>query len=346
MVTISTQSPWRGDAAIAVTVITWASAFPAIGAALVGYSPGALGLLRLAVAATVLGAMAAWWRIPRPRGSDIGRLLVVGLLGQTLYMFLLMTGQQRVAAGTAALLITTAPVLSVVVARLALGETVGRRWIGLLVALAGAALVAVTRDFSGGAELLAVAAVMAAALCQGAYHVLVKPLAERLGPLAATAWSVIAGAALSLPALPWLIDELPRAPLAATLPALYLGVVPSALGFLAWSRAVAATSVARSTVALYLVPAVALVLSWMWLGEVPDPLALLGGAMAVVGVVLVRRVKPLAGPRARPGDDVEVALDVDVVRQPATAGSRAPATRWGHDRRARPHRRSRGPECS
>lgn len=279
-----------GDAALAVTVVTWASAFPAIAVALEGYGPAALGLARLLTAAGALGLVAAASRPALPRGADVGRVVLLGLVGQTLYQLLLMSGQVRVAAGTAALLIATAPVFSVVVARVLLGERVGGRGPGLAIAFAGAALVALARGGDGDGATLAVLAVLAAALCQGAYHVLVRPVAERLGALATTTWSVVAGAALSLPALPWLVQDVVNAPPGATAAAAYLGIVPSAAGYLAWSRAVTGTSTARSTAGLYLIPVVALALAWVLLGQRPAPLALLGGGVAVLGVFLVRRV--------------------------------------------------------
>jgi drug/metabolite transporter (DMT)-like permease len=295
-----------GDLALIVTVVAWASAFPAITVALQGYSPWSLGLLRLGVAALALGVVAVALRPAVPRGRLALRVVLVELCGQTLYQVLLMGGQTVVAAGPAALLIATAPLFSVLIARVLLGERIGRRWVGLVVAFAGAAAVALTGSAIGGstgavpedaptgtaavAAALGVVAVLAAALCQGAYHVLVKPVAEEMGAFPATFWSLVAGAALSLPALPALNLEVTTASATATWGAVLLGVVPSAVGYRAWSFAVTRSAVARSTVALYLVPVVALLLAWAWLGDRPHPLTLLGGAMALAGVVLVRRV--------------------------------------------------------
>ncbi len=57
-----------GDAALAVTVLTWASAFPAIRVGLDGYGPWALALLRLLVASAVLGAVALFAGLRLPPG--------------------------------------------------------------------------------------------------------------------------------------------------------------------------------------------------------------------------------------------------------------------------------------
>ena len=276
----------RGDAGLAVTVLTWATAFPAIEVGLRGYSPWVLGLLRLLIAAVVLGAAVLFVRPTVPCGRQWWRVLACGLLGQTLYQGLLMTGEVSVPAGTASVLIATTPVFSVLAARVLLRERIGRRWSGFVIAFLGAGLVGASVGVGGGVAALVV---LAAAICQGLYHVLVKPLAEQLGALAATLWPLWAGAVLALPALPALIAQAPDAPGASTLAAIILGVVPSAIGYLVWSDALARTSVARGTVALYLIPVVAMVLSWVWLGEVPTLLAVVGGVTAIAGVVLVRR---------------------------------------------------------
>jgi drug/metabolite transporter (DMT)-like permease len=301
------------DGALAVTVVTWASAFPAIRVGLDGYGPWALGLLRLVIASACLVPVALAVRLrPVPRRLWL-RVVAAGLLGQTLYQGLLMTGERTVPAGTASLLIATAPIFSVVGAAVLLHEPVGRRWSGMAVAFTGAALVAVSLGVGGG---VAAAVVLAAALCQGAFHVVVKPLAESVGAVAATAWTTWAGMVLLLPATPALLAQAPSAGAGPTLSALYLGVVPSAIGFLTWTYAVARTSIARATVSLYLVPVVAVTLAWVWLGERPGALAVLGGGLAVLGVVLVRRVRPGEPSRQQPS------------RQQSTVQPWSPTLRW------------------
>jgi drug/metabolite transporter (DMT)-like permease len=119
--------------------------------------------------------------------------------------------------------------------------------------------------------------------------VVVKPLSEAVGAFAATAWSLWAGAVLLLPAAPWLAGDLSSAGAKAIGAAAFLGVVPSALGYLTWSVALSRAPIAYTTAALYVVPVVATLLGWAALGERPAPLALAGGVLAVSGVVLVRR---------------------------------------------------------
>lgn len=70
---------------------------------------------------------------------------------------------------------------------------------------------------------------------------------------------------------------------------MYLGLVPTAVGFLAWAYALSRTSAGRLGVSTYLVPPIAVLLGWLILGEVPPLLALPGGILCLAGVALSRR---------------------------------------------------------
>ncbi|TPX03364.1 EamA family transporter, partial [Schumannella luteola] len=59
------------------------------------------------------------------------------------------------------------------------------------------------------------------------------------------------------------------------------------LGFVLWGYAVGRMPVAISTSLLYLVPPVAVLIAWAWLGELPVPAELLGGAIVIIGVVVI-----------------------------------------------------------
>lgn len=283
---------------VALTVLFWASAFPAIRAALAAFGPAEVAALRFAVASLALGLYLAWARPALPSLADLPRILAAGGLGIAAYNLLLNTGSRVVDAGTASFVVNTAPVFTALLGAALLGERLRPLgWFGIGLSFAGVALIAVGRGdmgFGTGALL-----VLAAAVCQASQFVLQKPLLARCGALPVTACLLWAGTAMLLPFLPGALGAAAQAPAHALGAVLFLGLGPAALAYVAWSYALARLPVSRAASFLYLVPPVATLIAWVWLGEAPGWGALLGGAVALAGVVLVNTVgrAPPAAPK-------------------------------------------------
>ena len=279
--------------AAAGTVLLWASAFPAITVAVRGFGPAGLAVARLAVASAALAIAAPWLGVRRPRPRDLPLIALCGLAGMTGYQLLLNAGERVVPAGTASLLVATAPVYSSLLAVAFLGERssgrhrVNRHWAGSAVALAGTALIAVSHGLGFGTSALIV---LAAAVLQGIFHTAQKPLLARYTGFEVTAYAMWAGTVFVLPWTGSLVRALwgpgAHAGGAAIGSAVFLGLAPSAAGFVLWAYAMARMDVGRVTVSLYLVPAAAIGIALVWLGQVPGPAELIGGAIALAGVVL------------------------------------------------------------
>ena len=282
--------------ALAGTAVLWASAFPAIRVAVGGLGVAALSLLRLASATLALLLVALPAGVRRPAVRDLPLIALCGATGMTAYQVLLNWGEVHVPAGTASLVIAAAPVFSVLLATAVLREPLtGPVVAGSAIALGGCAVVALAGGaggFSAGALI-----VLAAAVAQGVYHVATKPLLRRYSGLEVATYAMAAGTVLALPLLGATVRGVERAPAGAMVAAVYLGLLPSALGFVIWGYAVARMPLAVSTGALYLVPPIALLVSFVWLSEVPGPVELAGGALTVVGVVLINRRAAGAGGR-------------------------------------------------
>jgi len=276
-------------AAALTTVVLWASAFVGIRAAAADLSPGALTLGRLLVAALALGAIMAWRRAPLPSRGDLGRIALYGLLWFGAYSVLLNAGEQRVDAGTAAMLVNVAPVLIALLAGRLLREGFPRALIvGCGVAFAGAVVIgAATRGRSVDAGWGAVLCI-AAAIAYSFAVIIQKPLLDRVGGLQITFLACLFGLIACLPFGPQLVREAGDASGGALAWTVYLGVFPTAVGFTTWAYALKRTSAGRMGAVTYLVPPIAIVLGWIMLGESPPALAFAGGALCLVGVALTR----------------------------------------------------------
>ncbi len=287
----------RSDASLVVvlglTLLLWSSAFVGIRYAVRHYPPGSLALLRFLISSFLLGGYALWKKAPSsnriPSLKDWGAFLALGATGVFGYHIALNFGEQTVEAGAASLLVNTTPLFTVLLAVLFLGERLSPRGgFGLAVAFCGASMVALGAanglTLDKGALLVLLAAVV-----QAFYFALQKPMLRRFGALDLTTRSIWCGTLLLSVFLPELASTARQAPLSSTLVVLFLGVGPSCFAYVAWAYIVSKMSVSRAVGYLYLVPALALGIGFLVLGETPSLLALTGGAVTIFGVILVRR---------------------------------------------------------
>ncbi|GAA2227507.1 DMT family transporter [Herbiconiux moechotypicola] len=273
---------WAGLA----VVVLWASAFPAIQVAAPAMGAIGLSFARLAVATVALVAFAAITRARLPRPRDLGWIAACGFFGMAAYQLLLNTGELAVPAGTASIIVAAAPLVSVAVARVLFRERVSPVMIaGSAIALGGVAFVCLAR--TGVSLSASVWIVVAAMVVQGIYHPLQRPLLARYSSVEVACYAMVAGTVMTLPLVPFDLGGLLGAGPGPWLAAVYLGLLPSAAGFVLWAYAVARMPVVVSTSLLYLVPPVAVLIAWVWLGELPVPAELLGGAVVIVGVAVI-----------------------------------------------------------
>jgi drug/metabolite transporter (DMT)-like permease len=273
--------------ALVATLLLWSSAYAGIRAGLKAYSPAHLALLRFLVASLVLGLSAGIAYFRRPKRRDIGGIALSGAVGITFYNLALNYGETRVDAGAASLLIASTPIWTALLATITLGERLTiRGWGGVLMSFAGVALIV-----SGAGEGIHFSPqaliVLAAAVSSAIYIVLQKHFLSRYNPLEFTAYTIWAGTLLLLPWGRGLFQVVRGAPYKGTLAVVYLGVFPGALAYVAWAYVLGHGTAGRMSSFLYLTPVLAIAMAWLWLGEVPNMLSLIGGAVALAGVVSV-----------------------------------------------------------
>lgn len=272
-----------------VTVGFWASAFVGIRDAGEELSPGALALARLGVGSAVLGVFVFARRERRPERQDLPALLLCGVLWFGLYNIALNAGEQRIDAGTAAMLVNIGPILIILLAGLLLGEGFPRKIVtGAGLAFIGVAVIAFADSERGGSALGAVLCVVAAIAYAGGV-ILQKPLLARMSALQVTFVCCLVGTVVCLPFAGQLAGEVGDAGGGAIAWAVYLGAFPTALAFTTWAFALARTDAGRLGTTTYLVPPISILLGWAFLDEVPAALAFLGGALCLAGVAVARR---------------------------------------------------------
>jgi drug/metabolite transporter (DMT)-like permease len=285
----SEPRPWLPVAAVAVTLVLWASAFVAIRHLASDFSAGALALGRLVVGAVALGVVALAQGFPRPSGRDWVGLVVIGVLWFGIYNVALNQGEHHVDAGTSVMLIQISPVLIALLATMFLGERF-TLWLGIGLALAfgGVALISLAQP-NGQNELVGVLLCLLAALVYSISLVVQKPLVSRLSALHVTWIACTIGAVVCLPFAGRLVDDTQHASASDVWWVVYLGLFPTAIAFTTYAYALRHMTASSLGVTTYLVPPITIVMAWAFLGEVPPAMAFVGGALALVGVAVARR---------------------------------------------------------
>lgn len=273
-----------------MTVLAWASAFVVIRGTGQYFSGGALALGRLIVGAALLGVVVlVGRRWVRPTAREWAQLVGFGVLWFGAYNVALNLAEQSLDAGTTAMIVNIGPLLIAIGAATILREGFSR-WLGIgaAVAFAGVVLIGVA---SGGGELDAVGVVWAlvAAATYAAGVLLQKPVLRRLPAAQVTFLGCAIGLVSCLPFAPGLAAEVAEAPASAVLGVIYLGAVPTALAFSTWAFALSRMPAGQLGVTTYLVPPLVIAMALIAFGEVPPLVAVIGGAICLVGVAISRR---------------------------------------------------------
>lgn len=276
--------------AIAVTIVAWASAFIVIRGTGPHFSGGALALGRLLIGTLLLGIVVLLgrrWVAPTRR--EWVQIIGFGVLWFGAYNVALNIAEHTLDAGTTAMIVNIGPILIALGAAVFLREGLSK-WlaIGAGVAFVGVLLIGFG---SGGASFTNIGVLWAllAAVTYAAGVLLQKPTLKRL-PNAQVTWlGCVIGMVVCLPFAGDLIRDLQDAPAGAIAGVIYLGAIPTALAFSTWAYALSRMPAGQLGVSTYIVPPLAIVMGLIVFAEVPSPVAIIGGAICLVGVALSRR---------------------------------------------------------
>ncbi|MHC5563545.1 DMT family transporter [Bacillus spizizenii] len=262
----------------------WASAFPGIRAGLEGYTPEHLALFRLLIGSMALLLFAVLTQMRLPDMKDIPAIFLLGFLGFALYHILLNIGEKTVSAGVASLLVTTAPIFSAMLSRLFFREHFGfTKWIGSMISLLGVSLIAFgSGDYTY--SMKGILFILLAAFSESIYFVFQPRYIKKYGFIRFVTFSIWGGTIPMLIFLPGLGGEMMNASMNSTLSIVYLGLLPTIVPYFALAYVTSLVGSSEATLSLYATPALALLISWLWIGEIPAFISLLGGVVTVGGV--------------------------------------------------------------
>ncbi|MGE1166067.1 DMT family transporter [Peribacillus simplex] len=274
-----------------ITVIIWGSTFAAIRAGLHGgYSAGHLVLVRYLIASGVFVLYALWpgVKFQLPKKGDMLRISILSLIGISIYHIGVTFGELTVSAGTAGMLIGSAPVFIAIIAAIVLKERLGLLgWIGLGIGFIGITLITLgtagpSLNISEGAFLVLMSAVASAV-----FFVFQKPLFSRYNPIELTAYFTWIGTIPFFIFFPGLFQEIHQATMEGHLSAIFVGIFPAAIGYVTWAIALSLGKASSVSSLLYIEPVIAIFVAWVWLQEVPSTLSVIGGVIAIFGVLVV-----------------------------------------------------------
>jgi drug/metabolite transporter (DMT)-like permease len=285
----------RGYVLIVVLSVIWGLAFVAIRRADFELSPVNLTLLRWLIVSA--GFLAIYPLVIKPKLRfeirDFPRLLLLAVTSVVIYHIALNTAEKQVDASLAGLLISLAPLTTVLLSSLVLHEKLrARLWFALVLAIAGSVVIS-SPDLSLSSTTAAgPLLVVVAAVCSGVVAVASKPLTTKYGPFPVAAWTAFLGTAILIPlGTQSLVTQAASMSAYGWASVLYLAILSTVLANLIYFTLVSRQRLSTLGVQLYLVPAVSAVGGVLILGESLGPATLVGGALLLVAVGLANAGK-------------------------------------------------------
>jgi len=255
------------------------------------------GLMRFLAATVVLVVLARLREggLPRLDRRQLGAMIALGFAGVFFWNACFFAGMERVPAGRGALIMALNPVAIAIGMGLVYGERItALRWLGIAIALAGAATVISHGDLPSlfaGALGAGEAFLFGSVLGWAVYTLIGRRVLGRVSALATTTYAALFGTAMLAAAA---LVEQPWAELAALPPRgwaaiAYLGVLGTVVAFLWYYEGVQKIGASRTAIFINLVPVFGVAFSVILLGEQVAASMLVGGGLVIAGVALTNR---------------------------------------------------------
>jgi len=267
--------------------------------------PWALCFWRLALACLILLPI-----VHRHHGAMLGllrertlELAVIGAVGLALCQGMIFVGLHYTDATTAGIIMALCPIMTIVLARIILGEPLGLpKAAGAVLALTGMLWIVSRGDLDALLRLqfsVGELWIVGSAFCFGLYTVLLRRSKFDMPMLPLLVLLLGVGALAALPFYLWELASGDRSALDRNglLALAYIAGPGGALMYFLYNRSVGALGASRASMLMYLQTVFVAILAWLLLGEGLHGYDLTGAAFIIAGILLVT----LARARPRPG---------------------------------------------
>lgn len=277
-----------------LVVLIWGINFTVTKGAFARFPPLAFTGVRFALASLLLVPIVRHLEgaEPLPRGV-LARLIVLGLVGNTLYQLAFILGLDRTTASNSALILSSMPSIVALLA-VTLGFEPLRPKVlgGVLVATLGVVLVVAARGTGfGEATMAGDLLTLGAVICWAGYTLGLRVLPPDVSPLRVTMVTTLAGMpGLVLAGVPEMLAmDWSAVGWQGWAALAYATLFSLLLAYLIWNRSVKVVGPSRTVIYMCLTPLIAVASAAAFLGERPQPLQGVGAALIIGGVLLTRR---------------------------------------------------------
>ena len=296
------------ELAVLLVMLTWGANVVVVKTVIRDVPPVLFAFVRFGTAFLVLLAVLRWregsiW-LPR---RDVLPMLLLGMAGFGLYQDLWATALGRTTASNSALITAATPVSTMLIAAAVGSDTISRaKVIGAAIALSGAvAVVGMTHGFGFTGASAGDLMTFAATICWACYVAFGAPVLRRHSPLKTATWAIGLGCLGMLPIALWQLSTFDPSHMNAGTLGLYAfcALLAAAAANVVMFEAVKVLGPTRTMLFQFLVPAFAVALAAIFLGESIVLGQILGGSVIVLGILVSRspqwpRLPRSAGPAA------------------------------------------------
>ncbi|MEG1548437.1 MAG: DMT family transporter [Clostridia bacterium] len=282
-----------------ITILIWGSTFICTKLLFEVVTPIQILVLRFGIGYVACCVVQPKWTKPN---RDEWCFLLLGVAGCSLYSLLENTALTMTSASNVSIIVTTAPILTAILAHFLTKDEKLRRSIivGSLIAFLGAVLVIYNGSFVLKLNPIGDLLSVLAALCWAIYSVALKKVVNKYGDIFITRKVMFYGFVTSIPMM--IIEGAPFSFSVFTMPKmlfciLFLGLLGSCLCYIFWHNAIKRLGLITTSNYIYVIPFITVVVAAIVLGEKIELIGILGAVLIICGVIVsAKNPKPAVKP--------------------------------------------------